>query len=177
MLCPVCQKIYLDRAVISGVEVDFCPNCLGLWFEEEELRLAKDYKDRNLRWLDFDLWKEKVKFKISPSKKLCPKDRLPIYETEYGDSGIKVDVCNICKGVWLDRGEFQKIIQYLRKAADQEILSNYSKTIREEFWEVFAGPETLKEEVDDFLLVLKLLNYKLLVQQPAIAKIISQLQK
>jgi Zn-finger nucleic acid-binding protein len=204
MLCPIC-KIQLDRAVLSGVEVNYCPSCLGLWFEEDELRWAKDYKDRNLRWLDIDLWKDETKFRISPGKKLCPRDRFPLYETAYGDSGIhpvksakggarpvkseelfnrgkqfngvKVDVCNLCHGIWLDRGEFKKIIQYLREKADQEILNHYLKNLRSEFWEIFAGPETLKEEIEDFLIVLKLLNYKLAVQHPAIARIIASLPK
>jgi len=176
MICPI-DKIKLEQAVVSGVEVDYCPKCFGLWFEEEELRWAKDYKEKNLQWLDIDLWQDNSKFKISPGKKLCPQDKLPLYETEYGDSGIKIDLCNICKGVWLDRGEFHKIVKYLRKAADEEILNNYLKTLRGELWEIFAGPETFKEEVNDFLLVLRLLNYNLVVKNPEIAQTISHLQK
>jgi len=176
MICPI-DKTNLEKAVFSGIEVDYCPECLGLWLEEEELRWAKDYKDRNLRWLDVDLWKDNAKFQISSSKKLCPKDRLPLYQAEYGDSGIEVDLCNICKGVWLDRGEFQKIIQYLKKTANEEILNDYLKNLREEFWEIFTGPETFKEEINDFLVILKFLNYKLLVQYPNIDKLISHLQK
>lgn len=176
MYCPICKK-YLDHAVLSGVEINYCPNCLGLWFEEEELRLTKDVKDRDLRWLDIDLWKEKEKFKISPGQKLCPWCRLPLYETNYGDSDIKVDLCNICHGIWLDRGEFKKIIQYLKKRADYEILNSYLKNLREEFWEIFIGPETLKEEILDFLTILKLLNYKFAVQHSVITKIISGLPK
>jgi len=176
MFCPIC-KIYLDRAILSGVEVNYCPKCLGLWFEEDELRWAKDHKDQDLRWLDIDLWEDKTKFRISPGKKLCPRDRFPLYETAYGDSDIKVDVCNLCHGIWLDRGEFKKIIEYLKKKADQEVLNRYLKNLRQEFWEIFSGPETLKEEIEDFLIVLKLLNYKLAVQHPAIARIIASLPK
>jgi len=176
MICPTDKK-NLEKAVVSGVEIDYCPRCLGLWFEEEELRWAKDYKDRNLRWLDVDLWKDSAKFRISPGQRLCPHDRLPLYETEYGDSGVRVDLCNICKGVWLDRGEFEKIVHYLREKASEETLNDYLKNLREELWEVFVGPETFKEEINDLLIVLKLLNYKLLVQNPNIAKAIFQMQK
>lgn len=176
MHCPIC-KIYLDRAILHNVGVDFCPTCLGLWFEEDELIMAKDVKDRDLRWLDIDLWKEKEKFKISPGQKLCPWDRLPLYETNYGNSKIKVDLCNICHGIWLDRGEFKKIIQYLKKRADYEILHDYLKNLKEEFWEIFTGPETLRDEVLDLLTILKLLRYKFATQHPNITKIISQLPK
>lgn len=176
MNCPHC-KIHLGSAVLSGVEIDYCPKCFGLWFEEEELRWAKDYKDRDLRWLDIDLWLDDEKFKISPGRKLCPHDRLPLYETDYGDSKIRVDVCNICHGIWLDRGEFQKIIAYLKERADKEVLEHYLKNLREELWEVFAGPQSLREEIDDFLTILKLLNYKFSVQHPTISKIISNMPR
>ncbi|MBI2450440.1 MAG: zf-TFIIB domain-containing protein [Candidatus Nealsonbacteria bacterium] len=176
MLCPT-DKIKLNKAVLSGIEVDYCPKCLGLWFEEEELRLAKDYKDKNLSWLDIDLWEDEKKFKISPSRKLCPSDRMPLYEVEYADSGIRVDVCGLDHGIWLDRGEFKKIIQYLKEKADGEVLNNYLKNLREELWEVFSGPEDLKEEIGDFLAILKLFAYKFTVQHPAIAKIISGLPR
>lgn len=177
MLCPTCKKIKLDQIILSGVEADYCPKCLGLWFEEEELRLAKDYKDKDLAWLDIDLWQDEKKFIISQSQKICPHDRLPLYETSYPDSNIKVDLCNICKGVWLDRGEFKKIIQYLKDKASKEVLDNYLKNLREEFGEIFQGPEDLKEEINDFVAVLKLFVYKFNTQHPAIAKIISNLPR
>ena len=109
--------------------------------------------------------------------RLCPFCRLPLYEVYYGDSGIIVDVCNLCQGTWLDRSEFKKIIEYLKKKADFELLESYAKNLTEEFWEIFTGPETLKEEISDFLIILKLLNYKFATQHPNITKIISQLPK
>lgn len=176
MLCPLC-KTYLDRAVLNNVEVNFCPTCFGLWFEENELRWAKDEKDRSLRWLDIDLWQAEEKFKISPGHKLCPACRLPLYKVGYGDSKIEVDLCNLCHGIWLDRGEFKKIIQYLKRKANYEVLNNYLKNLREEFWEIFIGPETLRSEVLDFLTILKVLNYKFIIQHPVISRIISRLPK
>jgi len=176
MFCPKCKKP-LEKTIFYNTEVDYCSQCLGIFFEEEELRWAKDEKDESLRWLDIDLWKDKKLFKISYGIRLCPKCRLPLYEVYYGDSRIIVDVCNICQGVWLDRGEFKKIIEYLKDKADYEILHNYLKNLKEEFGEIFSGPETLREEFLDFLAILKLLNYKFAVQYPIITRIISQLPK
>ena len=176
MLCPIC-KIGLEEAIFYNVGVNFCPKCLGICFEEEELRWAKDEKDKNLSWLDIDLWKDKQKFKIYRGIRLCPLCRLPLYEVYYGDSRIIVDLCNICQGIWLDRREFKMIIDYLREKADYEILNNYAKNLISEFWEIFTGPETLREEVSDFLTILKLLNYKFAIQHPTLTRIISQLPK
>jgi len=174
--CPKC-KIPLSSTILCNVEVDFCPRCYGLWFEEEELRWAKDEKDVYVRWLDIDLWRDKEKFKISYGIRLCPSCRVPLYEVYYGDSGIIVDVCNLCHGIWLDRAEFKKITDWLREKADYMILNSYAKTLFRELAEIFTGPETLREEVLDFLIVLKLLNYKITIQQPELAKMILQLPK
>ena len=78
-LCPH-HQISLEQSTILGVTVDYCPQDYGLWFDEHELREAKDAKDRDLRWLDFDLWKDPAKFVLAVRQKLCPKDRLPMYE-------------------------------------------------------------------------------------------------
>jgi Zn-finger nucleic acid-binding protein len=176
MTCPLC-KTELKKAVFYGVEVDYCPQCLGLWFEQDELRQAKDEKDKNLNWLDIDLWKEEAKFKISQGKKICPACQVPLYEVRYGDSQVRVDLCNLCQGIWLDRGEFKKIIEYLKEKGKEEVLRNYFKNLIEEGIEIFTGPETFREEIGDFLTILKLLNYKFLTQHPALSKIISALPK
>jgi len=174
MICPLC-KINFKKVIFYGVEVDYCPMCLGLWFEEDELRLAKDKKDKNLMWLDIDLWKDRKKFKIFLGERLCPACRLPLYEVYYSDSRIIVDFCSLCKGVWLDRGEFKRIIEYLKKKADKEMLKNYTKNLLTEVVEILIGPETLREEISDFLTVLKLLNYKLAAQYPTLTSIIYSL--
>jgi len=174
--CPRC-KIPLSSTILYGVEVDYCPKCYGLFFEEEELRWAKDEKDKKLKWLDVDLWKNKEDFKVSYGIRLCPRCRVPLYEVYYGDSGIIVDVCNLCHGIWLDRAEFKKIIDYLKKEADYQVLNNYIKNLLEEFVEIFMGPEPLREEIADFLAILKLLKYKFAVQHPVISKIISDLPR
>lgn len=176
MLCPHC-KIGLQEAILYNVGINYCPRCLGLWFEEDELRWAKDEKDKNLNWLDVDLWKDKEKLRLSRGEISCPVCRLPLYEVSYGDSKIKVDICNLCLGVWLDRGEFKSIIKYLQEKADYEVLRNYIKNLRKEFWEIFTGPEFLREEIEDFLTLLKLLSYKFTVRHPTIARIISSLPK
>ena len=176
MICPTC-KIKLSENLLHNTSIDYCEKCLGIWFEADELRLVKDKKDENINWLDIDLWQDTSKFKIAYCQKHCPTCRLPLYEVEYNDSGIKIDVCNICQGIWLDRGEFKKIIDYLKKRADYEILNNYSLNLVKEFWEIFTGPEPLKEEILDLLTVLKLLKYKLVIQHPFITGIISGLPK
>ena len=39
----------------------------------------------------------------------CPTDATPLVMSER--SGIEIDYCPTCRGVWLDRGELDKIIE------------------------------------------------------------------
>jgi len=175
-VCPIC-KVPLSSSILYNTEVDYCPKCYGLWFEDQELRLAKDERDKTLRWLDIDIWKDEKKFKVAYGIRVCPSCRVPLYEVYYGKSRVIVDVCRLCKGIWLDRAEFKKIIEWLQGEANYRIINKYAQNFFEEAVEVFIGPETLREEILDFLAILKLLNYKFCIQHPAISRIISQLPK
>jgi uncharacterized protein len=42
-------------------------------------------------------------------QKVCPIDGVPLMEMN--KNGVTIDVCPECKGVWLDRGELEKLIQ------------------------------------------------------------------
>ncbi len=37
MKCPVCREIILTMSERSGVEIDFCPQCRGVWLDRGEL--------------------------------------------------------------------------------------------------------------------------------------------
>ena len=176
MECPNDHE-QLERILFHQVEVDYCPRCLGVWFDADELRLAKDDKDKQLNWVDVDLWRDKSKFHIFRSDKQCPVDRAGLLEINYDGSKTKVDFCKMCKGVWLDRGEFKQIINYLKNKSDYEILHHYSKNLVLQLWEVFSGPETFREELSDFITLLKLLNYKFVTQHPFLNSLIEGMQK
>jgi Zn-finger nucleic acid-binding protein len=176
-ICPNCKTELLESMLFHDIEVDYCKKCLGLWFEEDELREAKDSADMSLNWLDVDLWKKTEEFIIARNKKFCPACRFPFYEVNYGKSKIRVDLCNVCHGIWLDRGEFKQIMEYLKKEGAYEVLNNYSKNLLSEFWEIFTGPESLKSEIFDFLALSKFLQYKFSIQRQNLTKIISQLPK
>lgn len=37
MLCPVCKTANLTMADRSGIEIDYCPQCRGVWLDRGEL--------------------------------------------------------------------------------------------------------------------------------------------
>ena len=152
MNCPNNHKGEMEKVLFHNVEVDYCPECLGAWFDHEELAHAKNDKDAQLNWLDFDIWRDKAKFTMSPKDRRCPACRTAFVEVAYDNSSVKIDFCKHCRGIWLDRGEFKQIMVYLKKKADYEILHKYTKNLIIQLWEVFKGPEKFREELGDFFM-------------------------
>lgn len=37
MQCPVCPNVALQMTDRQGVEIDYCPNCRGVWLDRGEL--------------------------------------------------------------------------------------------------------------------------------------------
>ena len=35
--CPCCTNVELRRAIRRGVEIDYCPDCNGIWLDNGEL--------------------------------------------------------------------------------------------------------------------------------------------
>jgi Zn-finger nucleic acid-binding protein len=167
----------LVSMLFHNTEVDYCPDCLGIWFDEHEFELSKDDKDAQLNWMDFDIWRDKGKFHLSQTDRRCPVCKIPFVEVHYDESNVKIDFCKHCRGIWLDRGEFKQIMVYLRKKSDYEILHHYTKNLVVQLWEVFAGPQKFREELTDFLMLLKLFNYKFVTQYPFLNSLIENSQK
>lgn len=46
MKCPVCKDITLLMSEKKGVEIDYCPNCRGIWLDRGELEKIIE-KDNN----------------------------------------------------------------------------------------------------------------------------------
>lgn len=42
MKCPVCTNVDLVMAERQGVEIDYCPNCRGIWLDRGELDKIMD---------------------------------------------------------------------------------------------------------------------------------------
>lgn len=174
--CPNCE-VKLGETLVAGVKLEHCPRCYGMWFEQGELEAAQNHKDRTLRWLDVDLWRDEEGLRVSRGRKKCPEDRLALAQVKYGDSDITVDACPVCCGVWLDRGEFKGIMVYMKDRAQHEIAKRHFRALAEEAWEVFSGPEMLGDELLDVLSVLKLLTYRFVALHPKISEALAFLPR
>ncbi len=175
MKCPDCSSA-LQETDFHGVRIDECSKCRGRWFDRDQLRVAKDRTDDNLRWLDFDLFGEEAKpFEVKPSGRNCPKCMVVMTSLEYAPSQVIVDRCDQCQGVWLNHDEFERIVNHLEEVASRKTASEYAGEARKQFFEILTGPEGTMSEVRDFLAVLHLLKLRIAVEHPRIAEATSRI--
>lgn len=104
MHCPSCGTS-LEHSLFHGVTVDSCTTCDGMWFDPDELRTALH------RATSPAPAGRKSEFNATPLP--CPKcqTEMPVVDYAY-HSGIVINRCNRCLGVWLSRGQFDQISQY-----------------------------------------------------------------
>jgi Zn-finger nucleic acid-binding protein len=175
MECPV-DGTELEGHTLRTVNVEGCSQCKGLWFEPDELRIAKDEAAPDLVWLDFDLWEDPDSFAAEWSSRKCPHCGGNLAALAYADTGVTVDSCPQGHGVWLDGGEFEALIQALEAEAETKDIPAYLSASLEEAKEILVGREGFISEWDDLVQVLRLLQYRVLAENPKLAELIRALQ-
>ena len=178
MDCPKCHK-RLESVALGDVRVERCTRCGGMWSDKDELRVLKDKESRgDYCWIDFDLWKHIDEFRAHRQQRYaCPKDGSLMTTVRYGKSSVTVDVCSACKGMWLDESEYKEIVAYLEKMVNTHTVGDYLKDIRDEFLEIFVGPEGPLSEVNDLGKVLYLLQLRFVVEHPTFNTLLNSLPR
>jgi Zn-finger nucleic acid-binding protein len=115
MICPVCKK---DMIVVeySNIELDYCLNCRGVWFDSDELELL--LKSMNLDTPDLlpSHILASAEAKTTEKKRRCPICRRKMKKTTIGEHPeILVDVCTRKDGIWFDGGEVTQLVKELTK--------------------------------------------------------------
>ena len=167
MDCPECHTT-LRSLPFEDVLVQECPEGHGMWFDAGELALAQTQADENVGWLDVDLWKDQDQFRVEDGARLCPRCGVLMAAVRYGATQVTVDTCAHCRGVWLDTGEFQQILQALEEQANSMTAREYWKAVLHEAGEVFTRDKNLISEVRDFRSVVRLLEYRIMVENPKV---------
>jgi|GEM_PF-2336883 len=114
--CPRCGGA-LNIVEADGVKLDRCDACSGLFFDENEFAKIKSASiNDNMAQLTKDSGvhsqraPEDLEKKIQCLRCFNTMDRVNFAHT----SGIIVDFCPVCKSLWLDGGEFEKTISFLK---------------------------------------------------------------
>ncbi len=106
LLCPRCDRP-LQTVEHEGVYVDTCGCCGGLWLDCGELPSLLQRSGRELQ--GFSAGRPSV----SPppfAPLVCPVCHVAMEETPFAhSSGVYINACGSCRGVWTDSGELAAI--------------------------------------------------------------------
>lgn len=177
MKCPEC-KIELDQRNIGDVTVDECSRCRGIWYDKNELDAVKDEIDPDLSWMDFRIWPEKPDFRVSEQPIDCPSCAgVTMQRITYRGPDVDVLFCPACEGTWLNPGDLTKIVAALEKEADSKSAPDYVRQSLREASDLLTRPQDLVTEWRDLRSVLRLLSYRIFVENPKLKSILVGIQK
>jgi len=145
MKCPGCGS-NLHEIKRGKVAVDICIRCGGTWFDGGELAAY-------LSLVDYDKVKDApptigqpVPVSLRPeARRPCPRCDVPMRKMNYAfDSGIILDKCPDCAGVWADKGELRRIASFRKgnarlDALGKSILENQRKVRRVQDTSKYSG--------------------------------------
>ena len=119
MICPTCKS---DMIVVEhdNVELDYCTDCNGVWFDAGEMDLL-------LQSIDIDSGGYLIKDMLnapetesSERKRKCPICGSKMKKTSTGKNRrILVDVCPQGDGLWFDGGELTQLLKQLSAREDE----------------------------------------------------------
>jgi len=174
MRCVECGEQLTARRQ-GGVYVDACPACGALWVLDKNFSELRAARDEFIRWLNPDLWSDVEKHERGETKRECPACGKPLHEVRYADSDIALDICPSCKGIWLDRGELDKIVAYLGNIVDHRKVMDYLKEMGHEAADMIAHREKIAGELKNMGILMKLLEFRIISRFPALSRIASKL--
>jgi Zn-finger nucleic acid-binding protein len=96
MHCPVDHSVEMVTITVDGIDIERCGKCNGHWLQHGELS----------KLVARDPGVEPVATVTRNSTRFCPEDTTPLTEVEFPQhSGLRIDVCPECQGIWLDAHE------------------------------------------------------------------------
>lgn len=177
MNCPKCKQSMQSRT-IGGTTIDECPQCRGIWFDPGKIDEVKNKIDPDLRWMDFRIWRKRADFKVVADPLFCPRCAdTALTAVAERQSGTVMRFCALCGGAWLKREDFEKIIDALAQEAENRTASDYIKESLQQAADLFAGEKDLISEWKDLKAVLRLLKYRVFIENPKLESIMKGLQK
>ena len=116
MKCPGCADTeLLERMTKSGVLVDQCPKCQGIWLDRGEIYLFS----KNPRKLESLLSSGLADPRST--ERHCPHCEAAMQVGHLMKRGLEVNQCSECEGLWFDKGELQQAIQLDRRVFQVDV--------------------------------------------------------
>jgi Zn-finger nucleic acid-binding protein len=113
MICPVC-KYAMIVVEYRNIELDYCNNCKGVWFDSGELGLLLKLQGLEEPKAFFDSILNSQEAASSEKKRKCPICGHRMKKTSIGGQPRSlIDVCRDRHGFWFDGGEVAQLIKSL----------------------------------------------------------------
>ena len=136
MLCPVC-KVPAIVVEYNEIELDYCTNCHGVWFDAGELELLLESAGLGGTEAFLDSVLGAGAAGTPEKKRRCPICNLKMKKAFVDrPSGTLVDICPDEHGIWFDGGELERLLGSLAEerpgtnAAYEKLLDFFRETLK-----------------------------------------------
>ncbi|MGH9404993.1 MAG: zf-TFIIB domain-containing protein [Terriglobia bacterium] len=173
--CPACAGT-LNSYDAFSMPFEGCPRCKGIWLFKDELRKLKNKIEQgSMRWLNEEIENIEKASVISTQRPCIKCKTVNLTSVLFGKSSIVIDLCPRCYGIWLERREFEFIVDYLRKELAKSP-DEIEKIALEDLKRVWTGaPEGRLEEMRDAYGAMSALINALFLEHPGAARKTSSL--
>ena len=113
MKCPACNSLMIV-VEHEKIELDYCLNCSGVWFDAEEIELLLEAMHLEGSRLALDSILTSPEAKSAEKKRNCPICGRKMKKATVGhDPEVTIDACSSGDGLWFDNGEVGQLITQL----------------------------------------------------------------
>ncbi len=118
MDCPGCSNPMITFE-LDEVEIDYCPQCGGIWLDSGELEMLLGDTQNALDTLE----SFKSAPKVSEKSRKCPICMKKMLKVHIGndDSKVLIDACKRNDGLWFDKGELSEVVKLAGSQAQSRI--------------------------------------------------------
>ncbi len=117
MKCPACRKLMIV-VEHEKIELDFCVNCSGVWFDAGELGLLLETMELDGDHVSLDSILTSPEARSAEKKRRCPICGSKMKKSTVGhEPEVLIDACPKGHGLWFDSGEVGQLITQLPGSA------------------------------------------------------------
>ena len=113
MDCPACKGVMVI-VEHERIELDYCTECAGIWFDHGELDLLLNRLDLDGSSFDMEAILVLPGKRVAEAPRSCPVCRKKMKKVVIGsDPEVLIDVCPRGDGIWFDGGEVSHLIKQI----------------------------------------------------------------
>jgi hypothetical protein len=164
MNCPRC-RVELNKVQVTGIEIDLCKDCHGVWFDSDELERVFTVFGPELGQTQLaPSLEEKPKTLAGDEREgqnelACPRCGAVLARRKYdSELSVLVDGCEKGCGLWLDSGELGQIAQHIAKQRNLDNPEQESELLLKIIQAESAAEKREKDTIDQMAVKMKLVS-------------------